>query len=63
MAEAEAGLILLEQVAQEVMVLFHAVVAVVAEVVIQLVAQVVEVRQVKLEFGAGNDIKQYNTNT
>jgi hypothetical protein len=30
---------------------------------LQLVAQVVRVQQVKLEFGAGNDIKQYNTNT
>jgi hypothetical protein len=30
---------------------------------LQLVAQVAKVRQVKLEFGAGNDIKQYNTNT
>jgi tetrahydromethanopterin S-methyltransferase subunit F len=30
---------------------------------LQQAAQVVEVRQVKLEFGVGNDIKQYNTNT
>jgi hypothetical protein len=30
---------------------------------LQQAAQVVEVRRVKLEFGAGNDIKQYNTIT
>jgi hypothetical protein len=45
------------------MVDFHRAVAEVAAQELQLVAQVVEVRQVELEFGAGNDIKQYNTNT
>jgi hypothetical protein len=45
------------------MVDFHRAVEAVAAQELQLVAQVVEVRQVKLEFGAGNDIKQYNTIT
>jgi hypothetical protein len=30
---------------------------------LQLVVLVAKVQQVKLEFGAGNDIKQYNTIT
>jgi hypothetical protein len=31
--------------------------------VLQQAVLVAKVRQVKLEFGVGNDIKQYNTNT
>jgi len=52
-----------EQVVEAAMVAFHleAVVEVVEE--LQRAAQAVGVQQVKLEFGAGNDIKQYYTIT
>jgi len=52
-----------EQVGLAVMAASHLAAALVVVVELQLAAQVVEVRQVKLEFGAGNDIKQYNTIT
>jgi hypothetical protein len=46
-----------------VMVAFHVEAEVVAVQELQLAAQAVKVRQVKLEFGVGNDTKQHNTNT
>jgi hypothetical protein len=51
------------QVVKVVMADSHLAEAVVVAQELQLVAQVVEAQQVKLEFGVGNDIKQYNTNT
>jgi hypothetical protein len=52
-----------ERVGLAVMAAFHLAVALVVVVGLQLAAQVVKVQQVKLEFGAGNDIKQYYTIT
>ena len=56
-------LTLQEQVVEAAMAASHLAAVEEEEQVLQLVAQVVRVRQVKLEFGAGNDIKQYYTIT
>jgi hypothetical protein len=62
------GVVAAEEITQErvglaVMEASHLAAALVVVVGLQLAAQVVEVRQVELEFGAGNDIKQYYTIT
>jgi hypothetical protein len=55
--------VLQQQAALEEMADSLAVVARVVEQELQLVVLAVKVRQVKLEFGVGNDTKQHNTNT
>jgi len=52
-----------ERVGLAVMEAFHLAAALVVVVGLQRAALVVEAQQVKLEFGAGNDIKQYYTIT
>jgi len=52
-----------QQVVKVVMADFHQAEAAVEAQVLQQAAQAVRARQVKLEFGVGNDIKQYNTIT